>query len=110
MGDQSDNIPGVPGIGEKTALKIIAEYGDVENAIANADKLPKRAGESLLANADLARFSYKLAKINTAVPLNFDIESARIEYMFTDAAKKELARLGLKKFNARFEDVQTSLF
>ncbi len=70
MGDSSDNIPGVPSIGEKTASKIIAEYKTVEEAIAHADDVkPKRASDSLKAFAGQARLSLVLSTIQTDAPL-----------------------------------------
>ena len=70
MGDSSDNIPGVPSIGEKTAAKIIAQFGTVEEAILHADEVkPPRAAQNLKEFADQARFSLDLATICTDVPL-----------------------------------------
>lgn len=72
MGDSSDNIPGVPGIGEKTALKLLGEYGDLDNLLANIDKLSgKKLKERLEENQDLARLSYKLATICCDVEIDF---------------------------------------
>ena len=71
MGDAADNVPGVSGIGEKTAIKLLAEYGSVENLIEHADELPgKRAREGMQNEADMARLSKKLVTIKTDVPLN----------------------------------------
>ncbi len=70
MGDSSDNIPGVPSIGEKTAAKIIAQFGTIEEAIAHADEVkPPRAAQNLKEYADQARFSLQLATICTEVPI-----------------------------------------
>lgn len=74
MGDTSDNIPGVPGIGEKTALKLIQEYGTIENVIAEANKLPTRWRNKIIEHRDLAQLSKKLATIDRRVPLNMDME------------------------------------
>lgn len=72
MGDSSDNIPGVPGIGEKTALKLLGEYGDLDNLLANIDKLSgKKLKERLEENQNLARLSYKLATICCDVEIDF---------------------------------------
>ena len=71
MGDSADNVPGVSGIGEKTAMKLLAEYGSVENLIAHADELPgKRAREGMQNEADMALLSKKLVTIKTDVPLD----------------------------------------
>lgn len=75
MGDSSDNIPGVPGVGEKTALKLIAEYGSVENLIKNIDKISgKKLQENLRNNADLAVLSKDLATIICDMPIEFSVE------------------------------------
>ena len=72
VGDTSDNIPGVPGIGDKTAKKLIAEFGDLEEIIAHTDEItPTRARNALTANADLARKSKHLATI--VRDLEFDL-------------------------------------
>lgn len=72
MGDSSDNIPGVPGIGEKTALKLLAQFGDLENLLANIEQVSgKKLKEKLHDNQDLARLSYKLATICRDMDLDF---------------------------------------
>lgn len=70
MGDASDNIPGVPGIGEKTGLKLLHEFGTVEEVIANTDKLKGKMKEKLEAHADDAKFSKELATIYREVPMD----------------------------------------
>ena len=78
MGDASDNIPGAPGIGEKGALKIILEYGSIENAIANADKIThKTYRESLQNNQDIILQSLDLATIHDEVPVELDLDALR---------------------------------
>jgi DNA polymerase-1 len=78
MGDTIDNIKGVPGIGEKGARELIAQYGSLENLIAHAAEVKhKRYREGLLANIDNARQSRELARIRTNVPVDFDAESLR---------------------------------
>ena len=70
MGDASDNIPGVPGIGEKTALKLIKEFGSLSNLLEHLPEVePKRARENLAEYKDQANLSYRLAKIITDVPM-----------------------------------------
>jgi len=69
MGDKSDNIPGVPSIGEKGATKLINEYGTLENLIEHADELKGALGEKFRANIDLAKLSKELATIKTDVPM-----------------------------------------
>ncbi|OLN32841.1 DNA polymerase I [Desulfosporosinus metallidurans] len=76
MGDTSDNIPGVPGIGEKTALKLLWEYETVEGVLANADKVSgKKLQSNLKEYADQARLSKTLATMLTEVPLPFSLDN-----------------------------------
>ena len=75
MGDTSDNIPGCPGVGEKTAQKLLAEFGSIENLLANTDKLKGAQKKKIEANADQIRFSKFLATIKTDAPIQFDAES-----------------------------------
>ena len=72
MGDASDNIPGIPGIGEKTAQKLIEEYGSVENLIANVDKLKGKQQENVRNFAAQGILSKELATIHLSVPVDFD--------------------------------------
>lgn len=78
MGDTSDNIPGVPGVGEKTAIKLIKEYGDIESIYENIDKINGKAlSQNLRDNKQQAFMSRKLGKIYTNVKLDFDIEDLK---------------------------------
>ena len=78
MGDSSDNVPGVPGIGEKTAMKLIGEFGTVENLLANTAKLKGKLKESLEANRDLALLSKRLVTILNDAPCPADLESLKL--------------------------------
>ncbi len=70
MGDTSDNIPGIPGVGEKTATKLIVQYGSIENAHDHLEEVkPQKARESLRDHYDMAVLSKTLATINTESPL-----------------------------------------
>ncbi len=77
-GDTSDNIPGVPGIGDKTAAKLIGEFGSIENLLKNLDKLTKKQSELLSRFADQAMLSKKLATIDTKVPLNYNTNDFKV--------------------------------
>jgi DNA polymerase I len=77
MGDAVDNIPGIPGVGEKTAQKLIAEYGSVENLIANADQLKGKLAENVKNFSQQGLLSKELARIVIDVPVAFDEESLR---------------------------------
>ena len=80
MGDASDNIPGIPGVGEKTAQKLILEYGSVNNLLANTEKISsKKMREKIEDNAQLAVMSRRLATINTHVPLEINFDEFRME-------------------------------
>ena len=78
-GDSSDNIPGVPGVGDKTAQKLILQFGNVEDLIAGADSIENaKLRDKIKANADTIRFSKRLATIVTNVPLDYSLEDTRI--------------------------------
>ena len=72
-GDSSDNIPGVPGVGDKTAVKLLQEYGTLEEVLANAGNVKGKLGEKLAAYADQARFSKELATIRRDAPVDFSL-------------------------------------
>lgn len=76
VGDPSDNYPGVPGIGHKTATKLLAEYGTVEDVYKNIDKIQERVAKKLKEGKDLAIISQKLAEIVTNVPVKLDVEKS----------------------------------
>jgi DNA polymerase-1 len=78
MGDAVDNIPGVPGVGEKTAAKLIASYGSVEGLYENIDKLTGKIAEAIKNNKEQAFLSKKLARIELDVPIDFDEEFLKI--------------------------------
>jgi len=81
IGDSVDNIPGVPGIGPKTAVTLLRDYGTLENVLANADNIKGKNGERLKEFADQAMLSKRLATIKLDVPINFDAEAYHIDPM-----------------------------
>ena len=85
MGDSSDNIPGVPGIGEKKGIALLEEYGSLENLIEHADEVKGKMGESLRDNIEVARMSKWLATINTEAPFEFEWDD--LEYKDPDMEK-----------------------
>ncbi len=104
MGDSSDNIPGVPGIGEKTATSLIAAYGNIENAYTHVEEIkPNRAKEALRSHYDMAVMSKKLATICVDVPVEFDWEKARLSALYTPEAYEWCRKLNFKKLLERFE-------
>lgn len=108
MGDASDNIPGVPGVGEKTATKIIQDYQTIENAYEHADELkPPRASKNLKEYWEQAKMSKVLATINTHADIDFDIEKARHGNPYTKEAHELFKRLQFKNMLSRF-DVEAS--
>lgn len=97
MGDSSDNIPGVPGIGEKTAYKLIKEYKSIENLLCNLDKLKGKMKENLENNVEQAIFSKKLATIETNVPVEIDLEEIKSKDEYdVSGLRKEFTRLQFK--------------
>ncbi len=104
MGDSSDNIPGVPSIGEKTATKIIVEYGSIENAYEHVSELtPPRAAKALEEHYDMAQMSKVLATINVAADIDYDMETARLGNLYTEEAYVYFQRLQFKNLLSRFE-------
>lgn len=79
MGDSSDNIPGCPGIGEKTAVKLITEFGGIDGLLANTNKLKGALKEKVESNVDQIKFSRLLATIRTDVPIELDMESLKFQ-------------------------------
>jgi len=79
VGDSSDNVPGVKGVGEKTALELLKTFGDLDGILANADRISgKRAREAVQQYADLARLSRELVTIRRDVPLPLDLDRLRV--------------------------------
>lgn len=104
MGDSSDNIPGVPGIGEKGATNIIVAYKSIENAYAHVDEIkPKRAQTALAEHYDMAQMSKELATIDTSADIEYDMESARLKNLYTPEAYVFFKRLEFKQMLARFD-------
>ena len=106
MGDTSDNIPGVPGIGEKTASKIISQYHSIENAHEHVSEIkPRKASENLAVYYDQALFSKKLVTIKTDCELDFDPEDGRIIDMLNQESYVMMKKLELKNILKRFEEI-----
>ena len=103
MGDTSDNIPGVPGIGEKTAAKLLAEYGDLDGVYAAVDSLKaSRMKQNLIENKDLAYLSKTLATIKLDCPIPFEFSEATYHDPFNAEAYTLFEDLELKSFYKRF--------
>ncbi|MCF0145166.1 MAG: DNA polymerase I, partial [Eubacterium sp.] len=98
MGDQSDNIPGLPGVGPKTATKILQMYGTIEEAYEHLDEItPKKAQTAMREHWDKAVLSRKLAAICTEVPFEADLKTMRPENFYTPEAVQLFKRLGLRR-------------
>ena len=104
MGDSSDNIPGVPSIGEKTATKIITEYHSIEEAYAHVDEVkPPRASKALKEHWDLAVMSKELATINVTADFPYALEEAKLGNLYTEEAYAYFQRLQFKNLLSRFQ-------
>ncbi len=122
MGDAADNIPGIPGVGEKTAAKLLKEYDTLEGVLANADKIKGAMGEKVRAGKDSAIMSKKLATIITNVPVQFHEEDYKLSEKNIPALTEifnllEFKTLGKRILGKEFEvvvaqdpEVQTDLF
>jgi len=102
-GDAIDNIPGVPGIGEKTAIQLIKTYGSIENVLTHAEEIPqKKLKENLKAHGDLARLSRKLATIHTDVPVNYQLKDFSLSPPDLKSLKEIFKEL---EFNKLFKEL-----
>ena len=107
MGDTSDNVPGVPSIGEKTATKIIQEYHSIENAIEHVDELkPPRASKALSEHVEDAKFSKMLVTIVTDAPIETDISDMEVGNLYTKESLEWINKLEVKSFLKRYENVE----
>lgn len=105
MGDSSDNIPGVPGIGEKTALKLLHQFGSVESVFEHVDELKGKMKENLINHAEDARMSKKLATIFREVPLEKSHEEMAYHGIKADTAIPMLQKLEFKSIIERMEKI-----
>lgn len=101
MGDAVDNIPGIAGVGEKTAAKLLAEHGTLENVLANADNIKGALGEKIRNGRDAATMSKKLATIITHVPVEFHEEDFRLKEWNKEALKEVFFELEFKSIGKR---------
>jgi DNA polymerase I len=125
MGDAVDNIPGIKGVGEKTAAKLLTEWGTLENVVANAENIKGALGEKVRAGKELALMSKKLATIITSVPVEFHEENFRLKEWNREALNEVFTALEFRTLGKRIlgegfgaasggytapEGVQTDLF
>ena len=106
VGDSSDNIPGVKGIGDKTAVQLLETYGDLDAILANAAEIPgKRPREALLAQADNARLSRELVTLRRDVPVSLDLEQLRVRTPDTDVLATLFTELEFRTLIPKLPDL-----
>ena len=97
-GDASDNLPGIPGIGEVTAVKLISEYGSFDNIVANAENIKGKVGQMIKEHQDIGRVSRDLAVIQTNIELPFDIKDTEYQGYDFQTINEFCQKYGLKQF------------
>ncbi|NRA92611.1 MAG: DNA polymerase I [Psychroserpens sp.] len=102
MGDASDNIPGLPGVGEKTAKKFINQFGSMEGLLANTDQLKGKMKEKVEANAELGLLSKKLATIMLDVPVTFDAKDFELDHPDVEKVKQIFQDLEFRRLTDNF--------
>ena len=102
MGDQSDNIPGIPGVGEKTAVKLLNEYGSLDNIIEKRFEIKGKLGENIQENYEKALLSRSLSTIHTNMKLPFEIKDTELKTIDEEALISFLQRLELKQLAIQF--------
>ncbi|WP_396590663.1 DNA polymerase I [Allomuricauda sp. R78024] len=102
MGDASDNIPGLPGVGDKTAKKFIADFGDMEGLLANTDKLKGKMKEKVEENAELGRLSRKLAEINLNCEVTFNAEDYKMSEPDSPKVQQIFEELEFRRLKDQF--------
>lgn len=109
MGDSSDNIPGVPGVGEKTALKYVKKYGTIENLYENIDDIKGKAKEKLIENKDIAFMSRSLGEIYLEAPVDTNLENYKVEEPDYDTLREKYERLEFKLFLEKLPNSQVEV-
>ena len=107
-GDSIDNIPGLPGVGDKTAKKFINEYGSIENLLNNTDKLKGKLKEKIELNKELGILSKKLATIITDVPISYDINNFTLRPKNLDETKKIFDELEFRRLSSSLNSIFTN--
>ena len=92
-GDTSDNVPGIPGVGEKTAKQLLDKYGSLENVLANAEQIPGKLGQNVANNKELALLSKELVTINCDVPVECTLDEIAFTPVYSGEVKQKLAEL-----------------
>ena len=102
MGDSVDNIPGLPGVGEKTAKKFLAEYGSMENLLNNTDKIKGKLKEKIEQNKEKGLLSKKLATIILNVPIDYDLKNFKFQNPDVNKIKEIFSDLEFKRMTENF--------
>ncbi|GAA4971980.1 DNA polymerase I [Algibacter aquimarinus] len=102
MGDSSDNIPGLPGVGEKTAKKFLAQFGSMEGLLANTDQLKGKMKEKVEANGELGLLSKKLATIMLDVPVEFNAKDFELDHPDVEKVKEIFQNLEFRRLTDNF--------
>src|SRR5690606_37715772 len=105
MGDAVDNIPGLPGVGEKTAKKLLAEFGSMENLLENTDKLKGKMREKIEANKEIGLLSKKLARIFLDCPVEFEEEFFRLEKPDVEKTEAIFQELEFRRMKEQFDKI-----
>lgn len=107
-GDTSDNVPGIPGVGEKTAKQLLEQFGSLENILANADKIPGKLGQNVANNKELALLSKELVTINCNVPVECTLDDIAFTPVYSSALKQKLAEFEITSLANRmtFDDTK----
>ncbi len=110
MGDASDNVPGISGVGQKTAQKFISEFGSIEALFANTDKLQGKIKEKVISSKDVGLLSKKLVTIITDVPIEFDEHSMKLNILDKDKLENIFKELEFRNVLQRLfrDDVEIS--
>ena len=107
MGDAVDNIPGLPGVGEKTAKKFLAEYGSMENLLANTDQLKGKLKEKIEANKEQGVLSKKLATILLDAPIALDEEELQVQKFDTEKVQNLFEELEFRTLAKRLLNIES---
>ena len=102
MGDSADNFPGCPGVGEKTAVKLIAQFGTVENMLAHTDQIKGKLREKVEAAVDDIKMSKFLATIRTDVPIDFNLEDLKVNEPNVEELTRIFNELEFKSLTGKF--------
>ena len=100
-GDTSDNVPGIAGVGEKTAKQLLEKYGSLDNILANAENIPGKVGQTIAQSKDIALLSKELVTINRDVPVECTLDDIKFEPIYSQKVKQMLAELEIIKLADR---------